>query len=83
MVGLAMGMESMLSPESFEGTTGDRLSDTKLGEQEGGGGRGGGGGGGTEWGTGREMRNTAHLDPTVPEAPFQDFPFFKIKEPRD
>lgn len=41
------------------------------------------GGGGTEWGTGREMRNTAHLDPTVPEAPFQDFPFFKIKEPRD
>lgn len=66
VVGLPMGMGSRLSPESFEGTIGDRLSDTKLGEQD----------GETGWrrGEGNEEYN---LGPVDREVPFQDIFIFK------
>lgn len=68
MLGLAMDMGSMLSPETYEKTIVDRLSDTKLGEQADGTGR--------RNGEGNEEYST-HLDPVVPEAPVQDSSFFK------
>lgn len=66
MVGLPTGMGSMLSPETFEGTIGDRLSDTKLGEQD----------EETGWRSG-EGNKEYNLDLAVHEAPFQDFSIFK------
>lgn len=68
MLGLAMDMGSMLSPEAYEKTIVDRFSDTKLGEQA--------DGAGWRHGEGNEEYST-HLDPVVPEAPGQDFSFFK------
>lgn len=55
-----------MSPESFEGTIGDRLSDTKLGEQD----------EETGWRSG-EGNEEYNLGPVVREVPFQDFFLFK------
>lgn len=65
MVGLAMGMGSMLGPEISEETTGNKLSDTKLGKGEG----EGTGSKAYLWGN-REGNEETHLYPAVPEAPF-------------